>query len=234
MKPEQLQKFYNMAEPRSKDAIRKAEERKKKKKDKDLLLKDLCARLPYGVTGSVENHTGTFVVKTVFNKGEYIDGYFKEFNRLRGYHVEEFKPYLRPMSSMTEEEKKEYQSLCEIHFDNDADANFLAYYFDTVESFDWLNKNMFDCRGLIEKDLAIGITEQHKSSNEEAANPESPFKVGDKVVINCREKFYTTYNGKEGTIIDIFDLEKSHWGNIVVEIDNGMRITFYASELIKK
>lgn len=77
-------------------------------------------------------------------------------------------------------------------------------------------------------------TEQQKSSNEESANPESPFKVGDKVVINCREEFATTYNGKEGTIINIFDLEKNHWGNIVVMLDNGMRNTFYASELIKK
>ena len=77
-------------------------------------------------------------------------------------------------------------------------------------------------------------TERQKSSNEEAANPESPFKVGDKVVINCREEFATAYNGKEGTIINIFDLENNHWGNIVVVLDNGMRNTFYASELIKK
>ena len=76
--------------------------------------------------------------------------------------------------------------------------------------------------------------EHQKSSKEEAANPESPFKVGDKVVINCREEFATAYNGNEGTIIDIFDLEKNHWGNIVVVLDNGMRNTFYASELIKK
>lgn len=66
------------------------------------------------------------------------------------------------------------------------------------------------------------------------AKPESPFKVGDKVVINCREEFATAYNGKEGTIINIFDLEKNHWGNIVVVLDNGMRNTFYESELIKK
>lgn len=70
--------------------------------------------------------------------------------------------------------------------------------------------------------------------DEEAVKPESPFKVGDKVLINCREEFATTYNGKEGTIINIFDLEKNHWGNIVVVLDNGMRNTFYASELIKK
>lgn len=60
------------------------------------------------------------------------------------------------------------------------------------------------------------------------------FKVGDRVVINCLEKFSTAYNGKEGTIINIFDLEKNHWGNIVVVLDNGMRNTFYESELIKK
>ena len=168
-----------MAEPRSKDAIRKAEERKKKKKDKDLLLKDLCARLPYGVTGSVENHTGTFVVKTVFNKGEYIDGYFKEFNRLRGYHVEEFKPYLRPMSSMTEEEKKEFQSFFPGCFGDqwldieegiieifECSSTMTLYLYDFERMIDWLNAHHFDYRGLIEKGLAIEVTKENNPYKE--------------------------------------------------------------------
>ena len=129
--------------------------------EKDLVLHDLCARLPYGVKGSVENHTGTFVVKTVFNKGEYIDGYFEEFNISRGYHVEEFKPYLRQMSSMTAEEEQEYRSLCAMQFDEFADATTTVYYFDTIESFDWLNKNMFDFRGLIPAGAAIEVTENN-------------------------------------------------------------------------
>ena len=119
--------------------------------DKQLLLVDLCARLPYGV--KIE------LTWWVMGEGTYIN------TTLEPDHIEqllndedgdtEIKPYLRPMSSMTEEEKKEYQSLCEIHTDHDADDNVTYYYFDTIESFDWLNKNMFDFRGLIPEGLAI-------------------------------------------------------------------------------
>ena len=119
--------------------------------DKQLLLVDLCARLPYGV--KIE------LTWWVMGEGTYIN------TTLEPDHIEQFlndedgdteiKPYLRPMSSMTEEEKKEYQSLCEIHTDHDADDNVTYYYFDTIESFDWLNKNMFDFRGLIPEGLAI-------------------------------------------------------------------------------
>ena len=74
--------------------------------------------------------------------------------------VEEgWKLYLRPMSSMTDEEKKEYQSLCEMHIERDADDDVTYYYFDTIESFDWLNKKMFDYRGLTPKDLALSTDE---------------------------------------------------------------------------
>lgn len=115
--------------------------------DKELLLKDLCARLPYGVKVEVKNYRCNGEVRNV------------EIETLNVEHltcpIERYRPYLRPMSSVTEEERKEYQSLCEIHFECDADANFMVYYFDTIESFDWLNKKMFDYRGLIPKDLAL-------------------------------------------------------------------------------
>ena len=123
--------------------------------DKQLLLVDLCARLPYGV--KIE------LTWWVMGEGTYIN------TTLEPDHIEQFlndedgdteiKPYLRPMSSMTEEEKKEYQSLCEIHTDHDADDNVTYYYFDTIESFDWLNKNMFDFRGLIPEGLALSTDE---------------------------------------------------------------------------
>ena len=136
--------------------------------DKDLLLKDLCARLPYGVKGSVKNHTGTFVVKNVFNKGEYIDGHFKEFNRSRGYHVEEFKPYLRPMSSMTEEEHNEwfnYYHEIEVKEAKSTGDYLKAAILGESASIDWLNKNMFDFRGLIDKDLALSTNEYNPYKN---------------------------------------------------------------------
>ena len=123
-----------------------------KQEDKELLLQDLSARLPYGVKVkfaipallvSVRNDRDGIKIITESTYTEHI------------YNIEDIKPYLRPMSSMTEEEKKEYQSLCVIHSDHDADDNVTYYYFDTVESIDWLNKNMFDFRELIPKDLAL-------------------------------------------------------------------------------
>lgn len=71
------------------------------------------------------------------------------------------KPYLRSMSNMTEEEKKEYYNLCieeereELEF---GEWVTRVYYHNTIESIDWLNKNHFDYRGLIEKGLAIDAT----------------------------------------------------------------------------
>lgn len=128
-----------------------------KPKEKDLLLKDLCARLPYGVKVEVKNYRCNGEVRNV------------EIEILNVEHltcpIERYRPYLRPMSSMTEEEKKEYQSLCEIHFDCDGDDNFMICYFNTIESFDWLNKNMFDFRGLIPKDLALSTDDFNPYKN---------------------------------------------------------------------
>ena len=116
-----------------------------KPENKELLLKDLCARLPYDII--VKDEYGDYIEVNIYtaNLEHLIDRVSEGIVKM----------VLRPMSSMTEEETKEYQSLCEIHFDNTADGDFITYYFDTVESFDWLNKNMFDYRGLIPKDLAL-------------------------------------------------------------------------------
>ena len=111
--------------------------------DKQLLLVDLCARLPYGVKANSRDGKKIITI-TPIGIANFMSG-----------AIDIIKPYLRPMSSMTEEEKKEYQSLCEIHTDHDADDNVTYYYFDTIESFDWLNAHHFDYRGLIEKGLAI-------------------------------------------------------------------------------
>ena len=119
--------------------------------EKDLLLKDLCTRLPYGL--KVHYKTAGWEDKNCTLTPQVIDNFLIRKDVI-------VKPYLRPMSSMTEEEKKECQSLCEIHIEHDADDNVTYYYFDTVESFDWLNKNMFDFRGLIPKGLAIAVTEK--------------------------------------------------------------------------
>ena len=71
------------------------------------------------------------------------------------------KPYLFPLSSMTEEQKNEYYNLC---IEEEREKRELGewvtkvYYHNTIESIDWLNKNHFDYRGLIEKGLAIDAT----------------------------------------------------------------------------
>ena len=124
--------------------------------DKQLVFKDLCARLPYHVRCKVwlkEGTTEEGPLDLQHNYGDVLrDAFF--------YHeIKDIKPYLRPMSSMTEEEKKEYQSLCVIYGDHDADDNVTYYYFDTIESFDWLNAHHFDYRGLIDKGLALSTEE---------------------------------------------------------------------------
>ena len=109
--------------------------------DKDLLLKDLCARLPYGVKVQVTQ------VPIRLSNDETLT-----YNRM--YSLDEFdeyitiKPYLRPLSSMTEEESKEYEIQCCIDDD-------------IVCHIDWLNEHHFDFRNLIEKGLAIEVTEEN-------------------------------------------------------------------------
>lgn len=113
--------------------------------EKELLLKDLCGRLPYGV--KVNNEIlGNFEVYGICEN--FV------FARTEACHVDfdikKVKPYLFPLSSMTEEQSKELQSLM-IH-----DSYDILYH--TIESFDYLCKNHFDYRGLIPMGLAIDAT----------------------------------------------------------------------------
>ena len=112
--------------------------------DKDLLLKDLCARLPYFTNVQIKNEI------VVFDSICDDDGYHFNFigDDREGVNIENIKPYLFPMSSMTEEQNLEYLSTC---------RGGNAYH-PTYKSFDWLDKNLFDYRGLIEKGLAIDAT----------------------------------------------------------------------------
>ena len=111
--------------------------------EKDLLLQDLCARLPYKVK----------VKDTYYNDGPATI-WLLDLNAQKvrifadeGYQsIEYIKPYLFPMSSMTEQQKKEFQKLLGIRM--------LPNY----SVIDWLNKNHFDYRGLIPLGLAIDAT----------------------------------------------------------------------------
>lgn len=161
--------------------------------DKDLLLKDLSARLPYGVICEVKI------------TAKYSDAHKPSVNTWKGNiwgittnepytawvysfitiypcgpkqnmcSIEECKPYLRPMSSMTEEEKKEYNSFIGgiKPFNSDFSAYpkeyKYVYEFDIKNYINWLNAHHFDYQGLIEKGLAIEVTEEN--------NPYKRFKI---------------------------------------------------------
>lgn len=119
--------------------------------EKQLLLKDLSARLPYGVKF----------------QGKDSNVYTLDAANYFALQVEDmvFKPYLRPMSSITEEEKKELKSatcpegtgyfdeqylICPMsHFGEHISYDFMS------DILNWLNARHFDYRGLIEKGLAI-------------------------------------------------------------------------------
>lgn len=133
--------------------------------DKRLLLKDLCARLPYGVVLNVGDND-LKLDKQHQNIGIlYPEDCSDEFNKAHNstfyivisgcYYGENIKPYLRPMSSITEEEAIKYVTLT--HYNTD--DNGKPYRELTVEALDWLNKNHIDYRGLILKGLALEAPE---------------------------------------------------------------------------
>ena len=115
--------------------------------DKQLLLKDLCARFSYGTIYN-DIHGDSIVT--------YIDleescVYLPDFDECR--RIEDIKPYLRPMSSMTEEEATDFEILSDrllTEADNTKIWNSVV---------DWLNEHHFDHRGLIEKGLALEVPE---------------------------------------------------------------------------
>ena len=111
--------------------------------DKQLLIKDLCAKICYCVKGLHRGRVELLDCIDLF--GEYqVCGYYFWFN----LDTVPFKPYLRPMSSMTEEEWTEYEDMCD---------SFRGEGF--YELIDWLNEKHFDYRGLIEKGLALEAPE---------------------------------------------------------------------------
>lgn len=131
-----------------------------KQEDKDLLIKDLCARLPYGV--KVES---VFInPDTKEHKSCGIEVFDATSILMIRDGLGEFKPYIFPLSSMTEEQYEKFIIIS--GWDGDIEdikrGKFscigyigLDYIYDTL---DWFNKNHFDYRGLIEKGLAIDAT----------------------------------------------------------------------------
>jgi len=113
--------------------------------EKELLLKDLCARLPYGIFVK-ENREYLDDIPTIYTDDSPTIYTFD-------YHpcIDNCKPYLRPMSSMTEEEKGEYKKLI--------DCSDYTAFTTSDKVIDWLNKYQFDYRGLIPMGLALEAPE---------------------------------------------------------------------------
>lgn len=124
--------------------------------DKQLLFKDLCARLPYNTQIRIYNDSWE----------GYQVGKFDStlaFHSIEAFKCEriDIKPYLRPMSSMTEEELTRYKCM------NDAlDENYEVHIDNAYPAFDYLNSIHVDYRGLIEKGLAIEVTESNNPYKE--------------------------------------------------------------------
>ncbi len=119
--------------------------------EKQLLLKDLCARLPYGIIINYYN------VSEKFSVDAEVIGYSNGFIEIQNHSLnpEYIKPYLRPMSSMTEEEDEEWRlykrSIVECR--DDVLEEKIA------ELHNWFNSKHFDWRGFIPKGLALEAPE---------------------------------------------------------------------------
>lgn len=123
-----------------------------KQEDKELFLKDLYARLYYGVHCCVLN-----LNKTIKKDNDIIYGIDGDnivtlkSDKDECYMYYQIKPYLRPMSSMTKEENEELNEVTVINCNEFEGCSTL---FDE-NGFDWLNAHHFDYRGLIDKGLAL-------------------------------------------------------------------------------
>ena len=120
---------------------------------KELVLKDLCARLSRGVHVEV---SWEYSKTDVYTSSEYYE--FPNIDSLLNIFWDEkcisIRPYLRSMSSMTDAEVLEYLGML-----NDIDkAGLMSQNFIT-KVVDWLDKKMFDHRGLIPKGLALEDSE---------------------------------------------------------------------------
>ena len=112
--------------------------------DKELLLKDICGRLPYGVKG-ILCEDGVWTLDRIWTKKGYESVVFAGDY----YDVDCFKPYLFPLSSMTPKQKAELSILVV-----DVEDIFKSFLIEV----EFYHKHHIDYRGFIEKGLAIDAT----------------------------------------------------------------------------
>ena len=133
--------------------------------DKEILIRDLCGRLPYGAKAYIKNwsnlsrkyYEGVYIVESIDPSLNSIlaNSERSSVDVIVGYDDYEIKPYLFPLSSMTEEQYDELYIDSRVKNDSIDVLDALA---NDMDAIDWLNKNHFDYRGLIEKGLAIDAT----------------------------------------------------------------------------
>ena len=122
--------------------------------DKNLVKQYVCMSIPFDLKAQIKLDNEIFI-GTIYGVDENSVIYVREGNDYKeDTEFENIKPYLHPMSSMTDEERAERIEILwklEGHIDEDV----------TYRYQDWLNANHFDYRGLIPKGLAIAVTEEN-------------------------------------------------------------------------
>ena len=191
-----------------------------KPEDKELLLKDLCARLPYkckckASKGITHWHKLTLNPETI---DKIIDDYY-----------DEIKPYLRPMSSMTLGEKKEYKSFFRIgeytcggslygeeYEYIDADSDDISQ---PTSLIDWLNAHHFDFRGLIPMGLALKAPDgmYNKEESEKGSEIPIPKTVDEAVktlakIVSKEDRDYLLENGAISVHNSMGRWIRNEWG----------------------
>ena len=145
--------------------------------DRELLFIDLCGRIPYKVRmfeiEPINDIQSNLTLQSITNKESVIC--ITPSGGVIGSSIDAFKPYLFPLSSMTEEQFVELKVFADLTYEGNTleliewndNCKTLEFWLEEIPSyelikvFDWLNKNHFDYRGLIEKGLAIDATDKN-------------------------------------------------------------------------
>jgi len=113
--------------------------------EKELLLQDLCMRLPYRPKVKIGEHSDYAVVGIDLSQRQPVIIEMEKYGQRIEGSFENIKPILRSLGTMTLEERKEYDSTC-------------SDWYESLETYQWLCKNHFDFNYLIPMGLAVEIT----------------------------------------------------------------------------
>ena len=120
--------------------------------EKDLLLKDICGRVPYNVKISINDRIETL-------QGINVLDNVAEYGSFLSCDIEDIKPYLFPLSSMTEEQKEKFNSFfASVPYYGDNEHEHVVPYYFVELLIDFFHENHIDNNSLIPKGLAIDAT----------------------------------------------------------------------------